>query len=86
MGESRRKWFLNRWLFGDGMDAGVEERKAKWPNKERLMLAWRLATSLEDLEALLLGHYVDPARLDQDWLRWAKREKMVALKPAIETL
>lgn len=63
-----------------------EYLKAKWPNGDRLMLAWRLAGDLATLEDLLLGHHVDPIRLDEEWLRWAKREKFVALKPAIEVL
>jgi len=64
---------------------GWQERlRAKWPNGDRLTLAWNLSPSLEVLEDLLRGHYVDPARLDQEWLRWAKREQFVALKPAID--
>ena len=64
----------------------LESLKAKWPNGDRLTLAWNLAGSLDALEDLLSGRYVDPARLDQEWLRWAKREQFVALKPALETL
>lgn len=60
--------------------------EALWPDGDRLTVAWRLSTSLDVLRDLLLGRYVDPARLDQDWLRWAKRERFVALKPAIECL
>lgn len=54
-----------------------------WPSNDRLALCWRLAKNIDDLSALIAGYYVDPARLDQDWLRWAKRQKFVALKPAL---
>lgn len=61
-------------------------REAMWPDGDRLTLAWNLSPTLDVLEDLLSGRYVDPVRLDQDWLRWAKREQFVALKPAIECL
>lgn len=55
-------------------------------NTDRVKVAIFLAPDIETCRDLLRGFYVDPARLDQDWLRWAKREKFVALKPALEVL
>ena len=61
-----------------------EKLEALWPNGDRLTLAMRLSPTREVCVDLLRGYHVDPARLDQDWLKWAKREQYVALKPAID--
>ena len=82
LGQERRLWFLRRWLFGEG--GPKPEQDYYWAGRDRLTLAWHLTTSIGDLCALLRGEYVDPARLDQEWLRWAKREQFVTLKPAID--
>lgn len=60
--------------------------QAIWPDGDRLKVAIYLAQDPETCRRLLRGEHVDPARLDQEWLRWAKREKFVALKPALECL
>lgn len=58
--------------------------KKKWPDGDRLKVAMNLSPTPEVCADLLSGRYVDPARLDPEWLRWAKREQFVALKPALE--
>ena len=60
--------------------------EALWPGGERLKVAFFLAPDWQTCRDLLLGRYVDPLRLDPDWLRWAKREHFVALRPALECL
>lgn len=57
-----------------------------WPNADRLKVAFFLAEDVATCQDLLLGQHVDPVRLDPEWLRWAKREQFVALKPAMEVL
>ena len=59
-------------------------RHTNWPNGDRLKVAIYLSPDLETSKDLLRGFHVDPVRLDQEWLRWAKRERFVALKPALE--
>ena len=53
-------------------------------NPDRVKVAIYLSPTLDVCEDLLRGEYVDPVRLDQEWLRWAKREQFVALKTAYE--
>ena len=59
-------------------------RYTQWPDGDRLKVALFLSPDIETCRDLLSGRYVDPSRLDQEWLRWAKREQFVALKPALE--
>lgn len=97
LGQERRLALLRYKFFGevsneetrelaDRAQAERDRLVAKWPDGDRLTLAMNLSPTIDVFEDLMLGRYVDPTRLDQDWLRWAKREKFVALKPALECL
>lgn len=60
--------------------------RERWPNGERLTIAWRLAKDLETLEALLLGQPVDPSRVNQDELQRALEPRLVQLVRPIDVL
>ena len=80
MHAGKRQWDLY-WMLSTEY---LEDLKAKWPDGDRLRVAMNLSPTPEICADLLSGRYVDPSRLDPEWLRWAKREQFVALKPALE--
>jgi len=61
-----------------------EELSRRWPDRERLAAAWRLARDLETLADLIAGRVVAAERLDQDALREARRRSLVQLRAPIE--
>jgi hypothetical protein len=66
--------------------AAAERRAAMWPDTDRLSTAFALARDVATCEALLRGDHVDPNRLDQDWLTWARKQKFVQLASPAELL
>jgi len=53
--------------------------RERYPHPERILVAMRLAQDIATCEALLHGRPVDPDRLDQEQLRWAKTRQLVRL-------
>lgn len=86
-GKISYEYFQANWNFQALCQNCQRERgEDKWPDGDRLKVAMNLSPDPETCADLLGGQYVDPVRLDPEWLRWAKREQFVALKPALETL
>ena len=84
-GKISYEFFQEHWGLGWYCQNCQRERgETKWPDGDRLKVAMNLSPTPEVCADLLSGRYVDPARLDPEWLRWAKREQFVALKPALE--
>jgi hypothetical protein len=57
---------------------------ARWPDGERLVIAWRLATDVDTLGDLLAGLPVSPDRLDSEALFQARRRSLVQLRAPVE--
>jgi hypothetical protein len=51
----------------------------RYPHPERILIAIRLAKDIDTCEQLLRGEPVDPDRIDQAQLRWAKQRFLVRL-------
>lgn len=62
------------------------EIHARYPNVERLEVAWRLALDVETLDRLLAGEPVNPDRIDQGGLAWARERSFVQLTRPIDVL
>lgn len=80
-------YFFEHWGLNNLCQNCQRERgETKWPDGDRLKVAMNLSPDIETCRDLLSGRYVDPSRLDPEWLRWAKREQFVALRPALECI
>ena len=62
------------------LSLGVLERlHLRWPNPQRLVVAFALANDVDACADLLTGRAVDPARLDPDALAKAQQASLVRL-------
>lgn len=63
-----------------------QQLRERWPDTQRLIVAFRLAKDIDACEALLLGQAVDPARIHQDELQRALEPRLVQLVRPIDVL
>jgi aryl-alcohol dehydrogenase-like predicted oxidoreductase len=57
----------------------LEALRDAWPHPERIVVAMRVAGDVDTCAALLRGDPVNPDRLDQEGLRWARERRLVRL-------
>jgi len=60
--------------------------RARWPNGERLTVAWRLARDVDALHDLLAGLPVSPERLKLDEVERARELRLVQLVAPLDLL